>query len=91
MTFFLFGKEREAEEFTDELYRNNWGIRFTLKCNSNEINFLDLLINQKYIRVVTCTNFKQYDINRYIRKCEKNCTEDQAFEDQAKMIRRRFL
>lgn len=41
------GNEKEAEEFTDYINQNPWGIKFTLNYSEEEIQFLDLNITHK--------------------------------------------
>lgn len=62
---FLYN-EREAPEFTNYLNKNTWGISFTPKYNTTEIDFLDLLITHDESRFITSTYFKQVDSNSYL-------------------------
>lgn len=55
--------ENEALEFTNNLNNNKWGISFKPKHDSQQIEFLDLLICQNDEGFETSTYFKSVDAN----------------------------
>lgn len=64
ISFFLWEcDERDAADLVEILNNNGWGIKFTLKFNNVEIEFLDVLIRKEKGRFSTSTFFKPVDSN----------------------------
>lgn len=98
--FIWLGTEEEAMEFKDILNTNTWGIKFTANFKSKEIEFLDLNISVEKEIISTSTFFQKVYINRRSRKqtfpmastggIRKNCSNEEKYIEQAKMLKQRF-
>lgn len=65
--FFIWrGTQEEANCFTNHLNSNNWGLSFTANSNSQEIEFLDLLVSLTNKKFITSTFFKKVDTYSYL-------------------------
>lgn len=44
------GNEKKARRFVNKLNTNDWGVKFTPKCDDHKIDFLNLIVPQHILK-----------------------------------------